>query len=113
MMAYLLALLGLSWPSIKTEFGPPKPLPPGMIARPMNPCCGSMKPSIKGGELAYWSRPLPGEKLVGQIIDNGEYTHLVVAENERAVYTTGTANRHSDGWTPREKIRYVVRYIVR
>jgi hypothetical protein len=108
----LLAILAL-WPALATPFGPPREPEHGWAAMRVSLCCGSMRPHLRGGELVYVSPALPGERLTGHIISNGHSLHMVTAENERAVRTAGTANRHSDPWTPREKISYVVRYVVR
>ncbi len=68
---------------------------------------------LRGGEVTYWSKPVEGESLVGQIVDIGWAAHLVTAENKRAVLTSGINNRTSDGWTPKANVRLVLRYVVR
>jgi hypothetical protein len=111
MILLCIALLG--WPTLRTEFGPPRVRAAGWEPKLVAECCGSMQPHLRGGELIYVSPPMPGERLVGHIISKGDALHMVTAENSRAVRTAGTANRKSDGWTPRERIEYVVRYVVR
>lgn len=106
-------LLALLWPAPVIEFGPPRAIQPGQWTHTVNVCCGSMRPLLQGGERIHVSPPIPGERLLGKIISNGTALHMVTAENKRAVRTAGIANRHSDGWTPRSRIEYVVRYVER
>lgn len=108
-----LLILALGWPTLQTPFGPPRQPEANWTALTVSRCCGSMRPHLKGGELVYVSPALPGERLLGQIIATPDRLHMVTAENRTHVRTAGTANRHSDGWTPRTQIAYVVRYVTR
>lgn len=71
-----------------------------------------MRPVLKGGELAY-AEPYTGQPLVGRIVCTTRFTHRVTAENKLAVYTSGDANKYSDGWSPKGEVRWVIRYVVR
>lgn len=72
-----------------------------------------MRPYLRGGELAYVSPLGKDEKAEGLVVSTDEVTHWVTAETKDAILTSGTANRRSDGWTPKGKVRFVIRYIVR
>lgn len=71
-----------------------------------------MRPGIMGGELAY-AEPYRGQPVLGYVVSNGKWLHQVTVENATHVRTAGTANRHSDPWTPKTEIQYIIRYIVR
>lgn len=111
-MILLAAILSL-WPAPVIEFGPPKEPAPLHWKLIVSHCCGSMRPLFNGGETVHVSLPLPQERLTGKVISNGQALHMVTAENKRAVRTSGLSNRHSDNWTPRRQIQYVVRYAER
>jgi len=72
-----------------------------------------MKPAIKGGELAYAELYHGQPLLAGEIVDNGVVTHRITAVSDDAILTSGDNARYSDGWTPKSKIRFIIRYIVR
>ena len=112
-MLLLAALLSFGCPNLDVEFGPPKPLPGGCWQAQASYCCGSMLPAIRGGETLYVRSWDGKEPLLGKLVSTGKVLHQVVAENKRAVFTSGINNRHSDGWTPKAEIQYVVRYVVR
>lgn len=112
-MFLLFAILSFGWPAPAVEFGPAKAPAPLHWKLTVANCCGSMRPILNGGETVHVSPPLPKEQLTGKIIYNGQSLHMVSTENERAVRTSGTNNRHSDDWTPRSQIEYVVRYVER
>ena len=112
-MILLAALLSFGWPALRIEWVPPStPVPAGMFAVRLAHCCGSMRPSINGGELAY-AEPYTGQPLLGHVVSNGKWLHQVTAETATAVRTAGTANRHSDPWTQKTEIQYIIRYIIR
>ena len=73
----------------------------------------SMAPALLPGEYVYLDRRNAKDAQVGDIVSNGWATHRVTAANARAVYTSGDNNRQPDGWTKREHIEYIVRFIVR
>lgn len=111
-MLFLAAALLSFWPAPVLEFGPSKPVESGNWVMTVNECCGSMRPHLKGGERIHVSLPTPGERLIGKVISNGAVLHMVIAENPRAVRTSGTNCRSDPEWTPRSNIQYVVRYVV-
>lgn len=113
-MFFLAALLSFGWPPERTVWVPPQtPVPSGLVTVRLNDCCGSMRPAIRGGELAY-AEPYQNQTgLVGCIISTPEFTHRVTVENRRAVRTAGDANHYSDHWTDKKNIRYIIRFIVR
>jgi len=109
---FLAAFLGWGWPKEKTQFGPESGAPKWLSVDKIPACCGSMRPVLRGGEKAYFDT-YHGQPLNGYIVDTGTVLHRVVAENERAVLTSGDANSRSDGWTLKSKIRWVLVYVVR
>lgn len=103
----------LGWPTEKTVWIPKgTPLPAGMFSRDICRCCGSMRPTLFGGETAYWQKYDGKSKLAGFIVWLPDRTHRVVAETDEAVLTEGDNNRFSDGWTSKKKIVAVLRFIV-
>ncbi len=112
-MILLATLLSFGWPSVSLEWGPVRPLKEGEFIRRANVCCGSMHPYINGGETLYVSKWNGQESLLGKVVATPSNLHQVVAENDRAVKTSGTANRSSDGWMQKKDLLYVVRYGVR
>lgn len=113
-MLLLATFLSWGWPKEKTAYGPPlNHVPMEWVSRPTNPCCGSMRPALKPGDVRYWE-PYTGQTpLEGFIVDTGAFSHRVTAETKDAVLTAGDANRNSDGWTPKKQIKWILRYIVR
>jgi len=90
------------------------PVPAGLVRVQINDCCGSMKPAIQGGEIAFAEIVTPWTVLkVGDIVDTGVHTHRITALNERAVLTSGDNNRWADGWTLRKDLKFVIRYVQR
>jgi signal peptidase I len=78
---------------------------------------GSMRPMIHGGEYFFaekfaGQRVYPGD-LVGIVTWYSPVLHEVTAVSRDAVMTSGRANRHSDGWTDKSAILFIVRQIER
>ena len=113
-MIFLLAFLSWGWPAERTVWvNSASEVPAGLVAVTINRCCGSMKPAIQGGELA-WMEPYKGQQIVeGDIVQTPRFLHRVTAVNSRAIRTSGDANRRSDGWTPLSDIQYILRYVQR
>lgn len=101
-------------------------LPAGLIQKEIA-MTGSMRPKIYGGEMmwveSYHGQPIALGDLVGCTTYGGKRVlHEVVAQNERAILTSGLACRQSDGWSPKRHtyfhtgqpgIQYIVRFIER
>lgn len=115
-MFLLATLLTFGWPKERTVFLPAPDhtlvIKNGLTELRLATCCGSMRPTIQGGELAY-GVPYTGQPLVGHIVTTNRFTHRVLDENSRAIYTAGDFNRRSDGWSSKKDIRFVIGYIVR
>lgn len=116
--AAVLASCASAWPE-KRETWVPRgtPRPPSSWEVTASRCCGSMRPTLVGGETLRVARP-DGRPLVGYIVairrpDGGAFLHRVNAENDRAVLTGGDANRNGDGWTEKRWVEYFVLEIVR
>jgi len=81
---------------------------------------GSMRPAITQ-DTYFWYEPYNDSVplSVGDWVwfiresDGKSSLHAVTALNQRAIYTTGIANRNSDGWSPRKNIIGVVRFVER
>lgn len=113
-MLLLATFLSWGWPKEKTIWiSHNQGVPTGLKAMRLPMCCGSMLPAIHGGELGYWEVYTNQTPLAGFIVDRGDVTHRVTAETKDAVLTSGDANKHSDGWVSKSKIRWVLRYVVR
>ncbi len=103
----------VSRPANKTVYiGPMQGVPIGLIAVHMPSCCGSMKPAINGGELAYVERYHGQSGLTGYIVSTKKFTHRVVGETATEIVTAGDNNWGYDHRTPKSEIVYIVRYIV-
>ena len=90
------------------------PIPAGLVRVQIAPCCGSMLPVLKGGEIAFAEIVTPQTILkVGDIVDTRVHTHRITALNERAVLTSGDNNRENDGWRLRKDLKFVIRYVER
>lgn len=112
-MLLLAALLSFGWPKLELEFGPGRALRGGEWALRVNSCCGSMRPQLQAGQIVYVRKWDGREPLLGRVVSTKTSLHQVVAENKRAVKTAGIANAHSDPWSPKSEILYVVVYAVR
>jgi hypothetical protein len=112
-MLLLAAFLSFGWPPERTQWLPAgSACPAGLSEVRINPCCGSMRPTLQGGERAYVD-PYHGQPILGYIISDDLKTHRVVAETAHAYRTSGDANRQSDPWRDKKHIRWVIRYVVR
>lgn len=114
-MILLATLLSFGWPAERTEWIPrERPALERTLKRvTLNSCCGSMRPAIQGGEVAY-VEIYHGQPLhAGEIIDTGFSMHRIVATSKDAVKTSGDANPRADNWTPKNRVRWIVRYIMR
>src|SRR5690349_8706726 len=74
------------------------PVPAGLFRKGPIPMTGSMRPMIHGGEFCWveyppFKTPLKAGDLVGALTPCGPRLHEITALNERAVYTSGRANR--------------------
>jgi hypothetical protein len=120
-MRYLLAILMAillagctSRPVDRTVYiTPMHGVPTGLVAMRMATCCGSMKPAIKGGELAWAEKYTNQSGIVGYIVTTDKFTHRVLVESDDWVITSGDANWSTDGKTPKSELRYIIKYIVR
>lgn len=102
-----------TWPSPSYSYVTPRGAYPGLKLVRLANCCGSMRPGIQGGEMA-WVEPYTGQPLtLGDVVATATAMHMVVAQTKTHVKTTGTANRHSDAWSPKSEIKWVLRYVVR
>jgi hypothetical protein len=116
--ALLASILSFGWPSEKTVFvsvaDDAAMQAKGYRRITLNKCCGSMLPSIRGGETAYVEDYRRGMDLfAGEIADDGRAIHRIIALSKDGVKLAGDANQRSDPWEPRDNIRYIVRVIVR
>lgn len=102
-----------AWPDSRTVYIPDaKHAPLGTFPVVLSKCCGSMRPAIQGGELAF-AELYRGQPLLGHVVSTDAVTHRVVAESATHVILSGDANPRSDGWIPKSRITYVVTHIVR
>lgn len=120
-MIFLAIIFSLGWPKERTEWMPYR-TPAVDVAQAklgrrlvrINTCCGSMRPSIEGGEFAYVEDYRPGMELhEGEVVSDGKVLHRIVALSEKGVRLSGDANAHSEPWEPRSNLQYIVRVIVR
>jgi hypothetical protein len=75
---------------------------------------GSMRPALRGGEFCWAEIPSPKTIWkIGDIVDTGKVTHRITAMNERAILTSGDANKFNDGWTLKKDVRFILRFVQR
>lgn len=112
-MILLAVFLSFGWPAEKTIWVPSgAPCPAGLYSITLPRCCGSMRPTFSGGETAY-AEKYHGQPVIGFIVSDDLKTHRVVAESKTGYRTSGDANRQSDPWRNKSKLRFVIRYVVR
>jgi hypothetical protein len=112
-MLLLATLLSFGWPVEKTQWLPHgSPVPTGTRVLSVPMCCGSMRPTFRGGETVYAIRP-DGRKFPGYVVFTKRLMHRVTAESRDAVLTSGDANKRSDTWTPKSEIEWIVLYAER
>lgn len=79
---------------------------------------GSMRPWIHGGELVAMEPYHKQDLAPGMVVsfersaEHPSVLHMVVSVNARAAYISGINCRHSDGWVPLHKIRFVLREVI-
>lgn len=113
-MIFLALFLSWGWPPENTAWIPePKEVPAGLVVRTVNMCCHSMEPALHGGEKLYVELYHGQEIRPGDIVDTGKQMHRVTVVRPDYIRTAGDASKHSDGWTPKARIRWIVRYAVR
>lgn len=94
------------------------PVPHGLVRVKLDSPTQSMAPVMTGKEVCYFE-PYTGQPIsLGDVVwfvrsDGEQVLHRVTSKNKRAVYTSGDANRHSDGWIPLAKVRFILRYVER
>jgi hypothetical protein len=120
---FLLLFLGLTLaaPGAPLWIDKGMPVPANLRVGRFANCCGSMRPYVTGGETYYFEPYLHGKTalrlgdwlVLYREIDGALVGHELTAMNPRAVYTSGTANKYSDGWTVRGNIIGVIRIVVR
>lgn len=118
MKAILFLLLGVRLMGEPLWIPKGYPVPLGLIRVQLNSPTQSMAPAMTGKEVCYMEPYGGGQVPVGEFVwfvrwDGAQVLHRVTASNKRAVLTSGDNNRVSDGWTPNNKIRFVLRYVER
>lgn len=92
--------------------------PSGLYRVKLDSPTQSMAPAMTGKEVCYFE-PYTGQTIsLGDVVwfvrsDGEQVLHRVTSKNKRAVYTSGDANRFSDGWIPLAKVRFILRYVER
>jgi hypothetical protein len=118
MKTLILLLLALPLSGAPVWINRGESVPHGLVRFKLNSPTQSMAPVMTGREVCYFE-PYNGQPvLVGDFVwfahpTLGNVLHEVAAKNKRAVLTSGRANKHSDGWQPNNRIRYILRFIER
>ena len=94
------------------------PVPAGLFRFQLHSPTQSMAPAMKGNEWCWFEQYGGQEIKVNDFVwfvrwDGAQVLHRVTALNKRAIYTSGDANRMSDGWTENKNIRYILRLVER
>jgi len=93
-------------------------VPSGLVRFKLESPTLSMAPTMTGREVC-WFEPYAGQPIkVNDFVwfirwDGAQILHRVTSLNKRAIYTAGDANKQSDGWTAKERVRYILRVVER